>query len=648
MPQTDSRSGYHSTSLPPIPVFERQVLPAHTLVELRRACALILKDTSPSDAELNTIVNQPDPLATYERDIAKVRAQAAATQPTSFLPIKTARYQDRRSARDGTASTNRSSSTLPLSFHRLSSSASKAPNALSSSELRPEAHAPINSNATTRLKHKPIQVKEEAALASIHIAISSRPKTSAAARIDFKAPSADSSASSARSNTTLGRRISTGMTSFAQTPAEEKRVSSQLPPRTSSHNGSMHTRTTQDPNQKMRERDLAAPNPDYSIPTLHHPRSSSRQSAGQSSRPRSRASSIKDNILGGIRDYMQPRSSMERPRGQSRAESCSSSRPESRASSVALVSHGWLRSAAGGVRRKGSWNSFRSNRFDEEESERGRTRGKGPDLNRRLPPLPGLDQYKAPKLHIAQLMACPPLEHDSSMRDDLPSPPHHVTSLGNNSPIPHNQVQPHPRIPFSDDQQGDNNPGHIDQLNRTLPATENSQRDLELRRQTHKNNAVASEQNSSPDKHGGSMAEDYAMRRDLELRRPVRENMTQGASSGEERYEKEEDEFKRMARAKAKGLHAHNRYEATARDYALDEGKEREWKRRLEREAARSGTQGAHKRRQQERLHADKERERREKRWEQVKIKAPAESEGPKKTLKNRFSRFLGGSGGAA
>ena len=645
--------GCLGSDLSPIPVFERQVLSPNTLIELRRACALILKETSPSETELDTIINQPDPLATYERDLAKVRAQAATTHQSSFPPIKAARYRDKQSMRDGATSANKSSSTLPLNSHRLSSSAFKSTSTLPSSDRRSEPYASNSNPPSTRPKHKPMQVKEDDALASIRVAMSSRPKTSAAACVDYGGPSGDSSTSSTRSNTTLDHRVSTGMTSFAQTPANEKRISSQFPPRTSSRNDSTQAWMVQDSNQRQRERDLTAPNPDYSVPTLYHPRPTSRQSARQYSRSRSRASSIKENILGGIRDYMQPRPSMEQSRAQSRAESLPSSRPGSRASSVTSASRNWLRSAAGGLRRKGSWNSFRSNRYDDDERERGRGREKGLDLNRSLPPLPGLDQYKAPKVHIAQLMALPPptpprLDSGAGVREGSRSPSHHRAVFENDSPRPHDPQWSRPRIPFSDDGQNDSSE-HVGQVSRTLPASEKRQREMEMRRKAQgklrRDNLYADEQKRVTNERGKLSDEEYANRQELELRRAVRDKMTQGALRGEEKREKEEDEFKRMARAKAKGLHGHNRFEGADRENPMDGGSEREWRRRLEKEAARSGTQGPDKRKQHEHSYAGKEREGREKRWEQMRV--PIESEGPKRTLKNRLSRFLGGSGAA-
>ena len=634
------------------------MLEAPVLTELRQACALILKETSPSDTELDTIINQPDPLATYERDIAKVRAQAAATHHSSFPSIKPARYQDRRSMRDGVASANKSSSTLPLSTHRLSSSAFKSSTTLPPSDLKSDVLIQASSlPASTRSKQKPMKVKEDVSLASIRDAMNARPKTSAAACVDYRAPSGDSSSSSTRSNTTLDYRVSTGMTSFAQTPAEEKRISSQFPPRTSSRNDSTsQTWTKQELIQKTRERDLATSNPDYSVPTLHHQRPPSRQSVRQYSRSRSRASSIKENIIGGIRDYMQPRPSVEQSNGQSRAESRSSSRPGSRASSVASASRSWLRSAAGGLRRKGSWSSFRSNRIEDDERERGRGRDKGPDLNRSLPPLPGLDQYKPPKVHIAQLMAHPapsPPRVASSMstRDDARSPAQHTRGSDGELPHPNDLVRPRPRIPFSDGY-NDSNSDHSDRVNRALPASERRRREKEMRHKAQdkarKNDADKgkhNQYNQSLDGNGISRGEGYAKRQERELRRAVRDRVAQGSFSKEEKREKGDDEFSRMARAKSKGSQAYDQSEGNVRDYALTGDTGQEWRRRLEREAARGGTPGSDKQKQHERSRADKERQKREKRWEQVQVSA--ESEGPKRTLKNRISRFLGGSGGA-
>ena len=153
-------------------------------------------------------------------------------------------------------------------------------------------------------------------------------------------------------------------------------------------------------------------------PTLHKStsRASLRRGHSESERPPSRAGSIAE----GIREYIRPRASMDSFR------TARSDTQLSRSGSRSSSSKGgnWWRGASAGLRRKGSWSSFRSAKPEDElEAERERAAGgggreKGLDLNRSLPPLPGLDSYKEEKkkkMHISQLM--------SRTRDVKPPPP---------------------------------------------------------------------------------------------------------------------------------------------------------------------------------------------------------------------------------
>lgn len=309
--------------------------------------------------------------------------------------------------------------------------------------------------------------------------------------------------------------------------------------------------------RRARDRDLSTPNPDYAIPTLHHAhsrqsmRDQSRQSR-QQSRPcsRSHAGSIKDNIIDGIRDYIQPRPSVDhvsrsQSRRSSQAGSRSSSRPSSRGSMSS--SKGWLRNAANELRRKGSWSSFRSNR-EENPGKRGRAPDKGPDLNRSLPPLPGLDQYKEPKKHIGQLLAQPKAQPQAvsskiqqsnsqvppeSMHCDLAS----STIDADQQPTP----RPRPRIPFSDEYPKSVPYEAVHPRSEVLPPTEQRLREVEARRpvegkqrRSHASNTVREQ--PQREKREGTRDEDFERRREQEIRRAVREKMMQGVLNKDEKH----------------------------------------------------------------------------------------------------------------
>ena len=225
-----------------------------------------------------------------------------------------------------------------------------------------------------------------------------RPKTSAAACIDYSGPivqSPGTSTSTTRTNTTYdGHRPSTGITSMNMTPANRKSASSANHKTSEQVLGSSRAATMADATAKsLMAMELARRRTDPAPPTnsMRPPSRSSIRQGELSTRPTSRAGSIRENI----RDYIRPRASMETTRSE---------RSLSRSESGQSLSKGgsWWRGT--GARRKSSWSSFRSARPDDETEAHGKDRG--PDLNRALPALPGLDQYQEKKapMHISQLM----------------------------------------------------------------------------------------------------------------------------------------------------------------------------------------------------------------------------------------------------
>ena len=238
-------------------------------------------------------------------------------------------------------------------------------------------------------------------LEQIRATLDSRPKTSAAACIDYAGPSAQSSNSTSRSNTTYDEfgRPSTGRTSVAMTPGDDKRASfnpgrlsqQTLPEDESSSIADATARA-------WMAQELARRRAEYKR-TGQAARPGSRASA-HPNRPVSRAGSIAESVFEGVMDYIKPKASMDSLRSDyalSRSQSRSSSIKSSR-------SNRWSR--VKGIRRKNSWSSFRSAKPEPEPPTSVAPDG-GVNLNRALPALPGLDQYKEKKAkpaHIAQLM----------------------------------------------------------------------------------------------------------------------------------------------------------------------------------------------------------------------------------------------------
>ena len=252
--------------------------------------------------------------------------------------------------------------------------------------------------------------------------LASRPKTSAAACADYpvKSKVQESGSSTGRTTTTfdsaLFRATSTAGTSLAITPNDEKR---------SPYGSQRATNKAQHVDIEANEGEAVAKNwmlqelarrraEKKAGPARPGSRTSAKVAHDHADRPVSRAGSIAESVRDSIRDYIRPRSSHDSISSfggsdLSRSHSRSSS-VKGRRSSGASASgggSGWFK----GVRRRGSFSSWRSNKPAESELETAPGTSSGsagpPNLNRELPPLPGLDSYKEQKpkpVHIASVM----------------------------------------------------------------------------------------------------------------------------------------------------------------------------------------------------------------------------------------------------
>ena len=278
----------------------------------------------------------------------------------------------------------------------------------------------IATTSIPRSKHKEV---EDPALKNIHDSLHFHPKTSAAACVDYGGTSGESSKSTSRSFTDshnkFPRPTSTAATSAALTPGDDKKAPFDYNRRPSY--GSSHHRRPSDESYQSEESEQVklwkqkklliqqAEDRYYNSGRAARPGSrASKRSRSKLSmredgdseyeRPLSRASSIGSSIASGISNYIRPRASHDSMRSE--YTDTGLSRSVSRSSSVGRRGSWWKGSS---LRRKGSWSSFRSVRPEEEEPRKHRKNG-GPNLNRPLPALPGLDQYKEAKTHIGQLM----------------------------------------------------------------------------------------------------------------------------------------------------------------------------------------------------------------------------------------------------
>ena len=278
---------------------------------------------------------------------------------------------------------------------------------------------PIATTSNPRSKHKEY---DDPALDCVS---ESRPKTSAAACIDYSGASGESSKSTSRSYTDFDNKFprptSTAATSAALTPGDDKNAPSFDYNRRPSYGSSHHRRPSDESYQSEESEQVKlwkqkklliqqaedrynnggrAARPGSRASKRSRSKLSMREdSDSEYERPLSRASSIGSSIASGISNYIRPRASQDSLRSEA-SNTSGLSRSVSRSSSVGRRGSWWKGS---GLRRKGSWSSFRSARPEEEEPRKHRKNG-GPNLNRPLPALPGLDQYKEAKTHIGQLM----------------------------------------------------------------------------------------------------------------------------------------------------------------------------------------------------------------------------------------------------
>ena len=280
----------------------------------------------------------------------------------------------------------------------------------------------ISTTSNPRSKQKDA---DDPALKHIRDSLHFRPKTSAAACVDYSGASGESSKSTSRSYTDYDNKFprptSTAATSAALTPGDDKKPPSFDYNRRPSYGSSHHRRPSEESYRSdeseqaklWRQKKLLIQQAEdryYNSGLAARPgsrtskRSRSKLSMREDSdseyeRPLSRASSIGSSIASGISNYIRPRASQDSMRS-GYSDSSGLSRSGSRSSSTGRRGSWWKGS---GLRRKGSWSSFRSARPEEEEPRKLKKNG-GPNLNRPLPALPGLDQYKEAKTHIGQLM----------------------------------------------------------------------------------------------------------------------------------------------------------------------------------------------------------------------------------------------------
>ncbi|KAI4172328.1 MAG: hypothetical protein LQ343_003586 [Gyalolechia ehrenbergii] len=392
--------GLESPLYSPTPsCMERPTISAHIIAELRVCCAIVVNETNPPDYD--DVPDHREMLKKYiqERDAYRAQADRHAAKEQHKSGSGSNRRPKSSAEAHGSASYRHVPRNAATNFEVTTSV--KKPTCRHRDAATLEPLEPTHTRASGKNPEKSQERSE--ALEQIRATLDTRPKTSAAACIDYSGPSVQSSNSTTRSNTTYNEfhRPSTGQTSLAISPGDDKRTSygaGRVSEQILHDEGSAELADTTA--KAWMAQELARRRAEYQS-TGQAARPASRATL-QSQRPSSRAGSIAESVFEGVRDYIKPRASMDSMRSES---GYGLSRSQSRSGSIKSDrSKTWQR--VKGLRRKNSWSSFRSAKPQPEP-----TSSTAPDgalnLNRALPALPGLDQYKEKKpkpTHIAQLI----------------------------------------------------------------------------------------------------------------------------------------------------------------------------------------------------------------------------------------------------
>lgn len=381
---------------------ERPEFSSDIIAQLRQSCAVIVQETYPQGLE-----DLPDHHETLRRlNEEHERQRKIAAARSSHIQIKPEIQR---------LSSGRPRVEIVPDSHK--SSARYTPqNAAANVELIFGGRKPVSAPKSHEISPKlPGSVKQEKKANTHHAFVDQISKIRAAEHAAHStsldrtttvpsSPSADSSAVTSRSTTTYGgvaQTISTGLSSLATTPANPHRNSTRYSEQTLP-NGSQ--KDLHDASGKARmSQEISGRRAGFA--EITKAKAASRFSLKQRDpeRPSSRAGAIAGSIADGVKDYIRPRRSndMLRPK-----EPATISR---RGSSDTLNSRikdcGWWRTSS--LMRNDRDGTSRVPPLQHVEGACSSGPDRSLDLNRALPPLPSLSQYRekrtGPK-HIAQLM----------------------------------------------------------------------------------------------------------------------------------------------------------------------------------------------------------------------------------------------------
>ncbi|KAL8655298.1 MAG: hypothetical protein Q9210_000966 [Variospora velana] len=394
---TITPEGLDSPPYSPTPsCMERPIISPHLIAELRVCCAIVVNETNPPDYD--DVPDHRDMLKKYmqERDAYRAQAERRAAREKHMSATRSHGRPDS----SGDAGLYRHVPRNAASNFKATTSVRKPSSGYQDIPAFEQPESALTKTSGKKTE-KPQQRNE--ALEQLRATLDTRPKTSAAACVDYSGPSVESSKSTSRSTTTYDGfvRPSTGQTSLAITPGDDKRTSYTAGRASEQSLLDEESADLADAAAKAwMSQELARRRGEY-LSTGQAARPASRATL-QPNRPSSRAGNIAESVFEGVREYIKPRASMDSMRSES---GYGLSRSQSRSGSIkSNGSNTWQR--VKGMRRKNSWSSFRSAKPEAEPTTSTAADG-ALNLNRALPALPGLDQYKEKKpkpAHIAQLM----------------------------------------------------------------------------------------------------------------------------------------------------------------------------------------------------------------------------------------------------
>lgn len=389
---------------PPPPAMDRQELSPNALAELRDACTVLARDVSIAAQILEDSRNRRESNTKPKKEENSAKQSSHTRTSKSESQGRSSRRRDDSNLVSDPPPYTRGPYVpciyVPVSATTSVRSTTSHKNLLSTQDANVIDPDPL---ALVRMPKSRGQVNPVHQAARLGPNVLGRPVTSAGVSGDHLGSSLDASHYTSRTATTFDQP-STRLSSWSS-PANERKsspgsnyVSEQISPdRLSTSAAGVAAKTWM-----MQELAHRRPEPS-SGRTAVRPGSSGvtpYKNAG-TDRPGSRAGTIAGNVKDTIRDYMRPRPS---------SDTVHTTRSETYLARVnsrrGQESHGggtnWWRGSGLGSGK--NWSSFRNTKTDDECPSG--TEG-SPNLNRELPALPGLDQYRERKpsaTHVAQLM----------------------------------------------------------------------------------------------------------------------------------------------------------------------------------------------------------------------------------------------------